>query len=165
MIIKKINAFLLIPALLFLITSCYSPKIVVNDGSGWIPEKFNPKSDILVIESCESKAQTKKMEKYMNEKYPYKFEFATLNEVVSKTGKFTDRKLYRYFLYMDATTATYQSGMMEKGGGTHSVLSALNDFYFVDKVSGKMYPMSKMAASYPYKSFKNVIDVILKKTT
>ncbi len=163
---KKNNPTLLaclVSFLLLIISSCYVPKIVINDGEKWIPKNFNPKIDMLVIESSPSKTQTRKMQKYMEEKYPYKYEFVTTEELGDKKGKCSDKKLYRFILNNASGTLTYASDLYEKAGGTHKVYAATNDFYFSDRDANKMYPETKMAASYPYQSFKNVINVILKK--
>ena len=149
--------------LILLISSCYVPKVVTNNGDRWIPKNFNPKKDILVVESSPSKTQTKKMEKYMDEKYPFKFEFATTEELKNKTGKFSNKEIYKFFLLNSSGTLTYSSDMNERNGGRHNVYAATNDFYFEDREAKKIYPESAMAASYPYQAFKNVINVILKK--
>lgn len=149
--------------LIVLISACYNPKIVLNDGEKWIPKNFNAKKDMLVIESSPSPTQTKKMKKYMEEKYPYKYEFVTKEELSDKTGKYKDSKLYKFVLNNASGTLTYSSGLNESGAGRHNVYAATNDFYFSDREANKTYPETKMAASYPYQSFKNVINVILKK--
>ena len=99
----------------------------------------------------------------MEEKYPYKYEFVTTEELIDKTGKCSNKKLYRFILNNSSGTLTYSSDLNEKYGGRHNVYAATNDFYFMDTEAGKIYPETKMAASYPYQSFKNVINVILKK--
>ena len=149
--------------LILIISSCYNPKIVANDGEKWIPKNFNAKKDMLVIESSPSPTQTRKMKKYMEEKYPYKYEFVTTEELSDKKGKCNDIKLYKFVLNTSSGTLTYSSDLNERGGGRHNVYAATNDFYFSDRVANRAYPETKMAASYPYQSFKKVINVILKK--
>lgn len=131
-----------------------------SNGQKWIPENFEPSKTVLLVEKLDvSERQTKKMEDYMSEKYPYKYEFVSLSTIKTTTGKYADTKLYKYALVISSHLTTYT----HTDGSASAMRTTGYDFNFYDRSNDKEYPSTTKSSGYPIMTFEPVINTIVKK--
>ena len=161
---KIVKSLLSVSAIIlfFVIALASNPsKKVFKNSSEWIPDDFNPNTTILLVQKFSiSNKEEQKMENYMAEKYPYKYEFADLNTIKMHTGKYSNVKIYKYALVFSShDTHTTK----EQGASTNAGLTVTGfDFNFYDREFDKNYPATRKPSSYPSMTFKPVINTILK---
>lgn len=156
----KIRLSLLTLLAFFVLAIASKPsKMVFKNADQWIPGDFNPHNTVLLVQifDVSDKAQ-KNMETYMAEKYPYKYEFASLQTIKSKDGKYSDTKLYKYALMVTSHTINTRD---QTGRSGPSYVGF--DYNFYDRESGKNYPVTGKGSSYAIMTFKPVINSIVKK--
>jgi hypothetical protein len=150
---------LLILVLIALLTSCNLSKMTFGNADKWVPSNFEPSKCTLLIQTFDISDKTqKKIEAYMLEKYPYKFEFASIKEIMNKTGKYSDLKKYKFAIIYESHFSSWQQA--GKAGG---VQSSSVDYNFVDRETEKFYPPTKKANSYAIMTFKPMINTIVKR--
>jgi len=131
-----------------------------NNGNTWIPENFDPSKTILLVEKFDvSEKQAQKMEDYMAEKYPYKYEFVPLATIKTPAGKYADTKLYKYALVISSHLSKY----VHTDGTPSAMRTTGFDFNFYDRNNDKEYPATAKASGYPIMTFQPVINTIVKK--
>lgn len=153
-----LSAFTLLAFLIMAIASKPS-KMTFGNTDQWIPNDFNPRNTVLLVQifDVSEKAQ-KDMEKYIAEKYPYKYEFATLSAIKDKEGKYADSKLYKYALMV----TSHRINTRDQTGRSGPSYVGF-DYNFYDRESGKNYPVTGKGSSYAIMTFKPVINSIVKK--
>ena len=160
--IKKPLLSALSIVLFFIIALASNPsKKTFKNSSSWIPKDFNPNKTILLVEKFAISGRAEQnMEDYMNQKYPYKFEFVDIQTIKNKEGKYADTKLYRYALVISSHTSTMTKaqGAVTSGGLTTTWF----DFNFYDRDLNKSYPPTRRPSSYASTTFKPVINTIVK---
>ena len=129
-----------------------------SNSEKWIPGDFDPKTTTLLVEEFFSKRVEKKMEDYMAEKYPYKYEFVSLETIKNRQGKYADTKLYKYALIFSSHTSTQFDVQTHKPGLTVTGF----DYHFYDRALSKDYPATGKASSYANMTFEPVINTIVK---
>ncbi|HEX8331711.1 MAG TPA: hypothetical protein VF622_03770 [Segetibacter sp.] len=136
-------------------------KKTFGNSENWIPQNFDPKTTTLLIENFSaSKSAEEKMQQYMSESYPYKYEFVDLKTIQNRTGKYADTRLYKFALVISMHSST-----INKSQGASSSIGLTTtgfDFHFFDRDLIKNYPSTKRASSYPIMTFKPVINTIVK---
>lgn len=144
----------------FLSQSCHPSKLVFGNGNKWIPADFDPAGTILLVQEYTLSGKDKyRMEEFMHEKYPYRYEFVSINTIKNREGKYANTKLYRYALVF--TSNIY--GVHPVDGMNHSFGRIAFDFNFYDRESDKNFPPTHKPSSYASWTFKPVINTILKK--
>ena len=110
------------------------------------------------------------MEEYMATKYPYEYEFASKSEIEMKGGKYSDLKRYKFaIVYSSERTVMPRSGGYSTGGsgqfvGAPGLVGVTGfDFNFIDRETGRRYPPTKRASSYPMMTFRPVINTIVER--
>jgi hypothetical protein len=160
--IKKPLLSALSIVLFFIIALASSPsKKTFKNSESWIPKDFNPNKTILLVEkfSISNRAE-QNMEDYMNQKYPYKFEFVDFKTIKNREGKYADTKLYKYALVISSHSSTLTKA---QGASTNAGLTTTGfDFNFYDRDLDKNYPATKRPSSYAITTFKPVINTIVK---
>ena len=145
---KNLYSGIAIFLFLFLSIACYPSKKTYSNGEKWIPEDFNPAKHTLLIQKYKSnEKQQAKMEQYMQQKYPYKYEFVSMETIIDREGIYADTNIYRYALRFIPQSTTSQ----------------VFDFYFYDRATDFKYPASNLTSFYIFNSFQAVIKTILKK--
>ena len=146
---------------------------VFSNGDNWIPPDFNPRKTVLLIQLLDEnvvnqgwrvklKKWNKEMKEYMQEKYPYKYEFSTSDDIEYKGKKYSDYQKYPFGLMINKGSLTYTGGAAGTGPN-NSNTGQVYDFYFMDRASGKKYPLTKKASSNPVMTFMPVINTILER--
>jgi hypothetical protein len=160
---KKIKTKLSVLAVIgfFIIAIASKPsKMTFGNSERWIPKDFDPgKTTLLVEKFFISKRGEKKMEDYMAEKYPYKYEFVPGEVITKREGKYADTKLYKYALMFSSHTSTQFDVQTHKPGVTVTGF----DFHFYDRELKKDYPATGKPSSYAHMTFEPVINTIVKK--
>jgi hypothetical protein len=134
----------------------------------WLPPNFDPKNGILLIEKAPAYLPgQKKIEKYMEKNYPYKYEFVTLglagnsNEsTIFNAEKYTDKNIYRFIM---VNSSTIIKGIPKSDG--HQSQGSLYDYAFIDRLNDKAYPATGSATSWPNQAFERIMSKILKLKT
>lgn len=176
--IKKAGKILAASVIVLLAAGCFPSKNkasekVFNNGDSWIPPEFTPQKALLLVQLLDEdvpnsgwRAKYKKwnneMREYMKEKYPYKYEFVTADEIEHKGIKYSDYQKYPFGLMIDNGKLTYYDGA---AGGTYRNKNTVGvfDYYFIDRSTGKKYPLTKKYSSNPVMTFMPVINTILEK--
>lgn len=151
---------ILISSMFFSCTS--AEKMTFKNGKKWIPEDFNPDKTILLVQKFTianriHQKTEQKMEDYMAEKYPYKYEFVDLTTIINHEGKYADTKVYKYALVNSSHTST------ERSTGYGSLTITGWDFNFYNRSNDKNYPKTNKSSSYPIMTFKPTINTIVQK--
>ncbi len=165
---KKINLLLLFTCVLATLTNCMvsSSKLATmtfKNGDKWIPKDFIPKKTILLVEKFTVSAKAnQKMEDYMSEAYPYRYEFVEKDIIENRVGKYADTTLYKYALVW---SSHFTPGSMVYGPDARSTyrIAAVTgfDYNFYDRSSDKKYPKTQKSSSYAIMTFKPVINTIV----
>ena len=159
--ITKIKLTVLAVACFFILgIASNTSKLTFGNSEKWIPADFDPAQTILLVEDfgVSAKAQ-RKMEAYMSEKYPYKYEFVSLKTIQNNEGKYSDRKLYKYALVYSSHTTFSRDNQTGRDGPTVTGF----DYHFYDRELDKDYPATGKSSSYAIMTFKPVINTIVKK--
>jgi hypothetical protein len=134
----------------------------------WLPPDFDPKNGILLIERAPAYLPgQKKIEKYMEKNYPYKYEFVTIGtegdgkeSVIFNAEKYSDKNIYRFIM---VNSSTIIKGIPKSDG--HQSQGSLYDYAFIDRLNDKAYPATGSATSWPNQAFERIMAKILKLKT
>jgi len=154
--------FIILLSASIILGSCNTSKKTFTNGEKWIPNDFEPAKTILLIEKFTiSQRVEQNMEEYVKGKYPFKYEFVSLETIKNKTGKYSDTKLYRHALVISSHTShlSQAEGAATSGGLTTTGF----DYNFYDQDKQKPYPSTGISNSYIMMTFKPVINTIVKK--
>ncbi len=155
----NVSIFMVFTFWIIAIASNPSKKTFKN-ADKWIPDDFNPSKTILLVQKFTiSENAESKMEEYMSEKYPYKYEFVSLQTIRSKEGKYSNTSLYKYALIITSHTTTSRDMQTGKPGPTVTGF----DYNFYNRENDKNYPATNKSSSYAIMTFKPVINSIVKK--
>jgi hypothetical protein len=144
----------------FLFQGCKFSKLAYGNGNKWIPTDFDPASTILLVQEYTLPGKDKqRIEEFMHEKYPYRYEFVPMKTIKSREGKYADTKSYRYALVF--TSNLY--GAFPVDGMNHSFGQIAFDFHFYDRESDRDFPPTYKPSSYASWTFKPVINTIRQK--
>ena len=162
----KNKALLFTVVTLSFLASCTMPKKAFdNNKNGWLPENFNPKENILLIEESKPARQQKKIADYMAKHYPYKYEFVSTKDLLPRLIDQSSKTKYGFALinswltYKTSRQTTYNNNTT----GMHYTTVSAIDYHFVDLANeGKAYPETGIASSYAYTTFSAIIKHILK---
>lgn len=175
---RKYWKVILAVTVVLLVQGCFpskkkaAEKVFTNDDK-WLPADFQPRKTVLLVQLINEdvvnsgwKAKYKKwnneMREYMQEKYPYKYEFVSADDIEYKGKKYSDYQKYHFGLMISKGDYTY-SGAAAGSGPNNTNTKDVYDFYFIDRASGKKYPVTKKFSSNPVMTFKPVINTILEK--
>lgn len=173
---KKILLILIIPVAVSLggcfVSKAKASRTVFKNGKNWIPADFNPQKTVLLVQlinedvvnqgwQMKYKKWNQQMRDYMQEKYPYKYEFASADEIEYKGKKYSDYQKYPYGLMIKDGSYTYSGGAA--GSGANNTNTAdVYDYYFIERATGKKYPVTKKYSKNAVITFMPVINTILK---
>lgn len=150
-----------------------------RSGAQFTPTSFDPKKHILLVAEMPSvkkpgekhEGATKKLDKSLQEHYPYKYEIVPMEEIMENPAKYADTNVYKYALicslnsYERSTTTTITTRDIS-GTHSHSVSPSANvtsiDFYFYDRVTGEHFPESGWHSSFIGMTMKKVTGIIKK---
>lgn len=160
---KKIGSYLLCMLLYLSINGCSAlgAKISFGNSAKWLPAKFRPAKTILLVEVFGKPKKkvskvNKAMAKYLDEKYPYKYEIVSAEDIKDLNGKYSDLSVYPFALVW---SKHYWSMRMANGmhDGGHGY-----DLNFVERGTGKEYPKTGKGCTNPLLLFKPVVNTIVK---
>lgn len=173
---RKCWNFLLVVTVFSLVQGCFptknkASKKVYKNGDQWIPATFKPQKTVLLIQLLDEnvrndgwrmkfKKWNNEMRTYMQEKYPYKYEFATADEIESKGKKYSDYQKYPFGLLINEGSADFQ-GVAGGTGPDHTYSKGTYDYFFIDRSSGKKYPGVKKPSTSAVMAFMPVINTLL----
>jgi hypothetical protein len=177
-LIVKICIVFFAAFILFAGQGCFTSKKkasnqVFKNGDSWIPKDFKPQKTVLLLELINEdvkndgwrvkyRKMNNEMRKFMEEKYPYKYEFTSEDDIIYKGQKYSDYQKYPFGLMIKRGSVTYTGGAA--GSGPNNSNSAMTfDFYFLDRANGKKYPVTKKYSSNPIMTFMPVINTILER--
>jgi hypothetical protein len=134
-------------------------KAFKENSNGWRPADLKLEEGVLLIEKVSwPKKQQKKIEEFMEKKYPYKYEFVDAKDLNDST-KFSDKNTYKF-----ALMCTYSSKTMHENQPNQRPLNVGTfDFNFIDRLNNKAYPKSGIFSSWASMTFKQIIETLLEK--
>ena len=157
------NNLLSIGAMLifFLLAIASSPsKMTFGNSEKWLPTEFSLNKHILLIEKFHSEKTQEKAEQFLSDKYPYRYEFASYNDIYNKSGKLANTDLYRFALVSFRDEATM---LIQRNNGTQSTMNVSGtDFGFFDRKKNEAYPKAGKGSSNALITFKPIINTIVK---
>ncbi|MDZ4792824.1 MAG: hypothetical protein SGI83_00965 [Bacteroidota bacterium] len=175
---RKFWKILFTVSVLFAVQGCFPSKKkasekVFTNSDNWLPADFKPQKTVFLVQLINEdvvnsgwRAKYKKwnneMREYMQEKYPYKYEFVSVEDIEYKGKKYSDYQKYPFGLMISNGSYTYQGGAAGSGPNNSNTIDVY-DFYFFDRASGKKYPVTKKFSSNPVMTFMPVINTILEK--
>ncbi|MGC4102263.1 hypothetical protein [Ferruginibacter sp.] len=143
-----------------------------NNEVGWRPDDFDPKKGTLLIQRVRKKWQ-KRIESYMAKNYPYKYEYFNYLSNLGKFEKYEDTTEYRFVLvstdqviWADAPQDNNPETIKREGIRNvkpDRLAIESNDFYFLDRLTGKTYSKSGMSGTDASIPIKSIIGYYLKK--
>ena len=146
-----------IPVLLLLLL-CYTlsgygqvfGKLTFSDSKDWIPNDFNPKNDILLIEEFPDNTINEKMVNYVRKNYRGNYEIVSKDMIMDVTNNYSNTEMYKYaFLWVSTE-------------GSHKPTG-----HFFERAIGKHYPTTTKKNRYQtknaYMSYIETIDLRYKK--
>jgi hypothetical protein len=137
---------LVIAAIVFILSACSFSKASFSDASKWIPDDFNPKTNILLIERYPMSAKSNiAMQDFLDKNYAGRYEIVDKKDILNRSGKYPDTKLYQ-FAFTWKATVSYRRGM----SGSADV-DPNGSFY--DRANDKQYPTTKKTNNYGQKSY------------
>jgi hypothetical protein len=179
--------------LFFLLSSFGGDSKVYTNTKVWLPEDFDSRNTILLVQNFSmgmkgndrlKKAEdnvTEKMKAVMQQSYPYKYEFASSDQI-SNSPKYANTDLYRYVIIdINGSTPThmgnsnppnmrpgsssnpnspsYHGGAPSTGGMEFG--SSVNDLYIYDRKLDKSYPPTGHAQGYVTSILKPMMNTIV----
>ena len=132
----------------------------------WLPADFDPKNGILLIERANTPGMPgqKKIEEFMLENYPYKYEFVDIAIVngdkepsIVNAEKYSDKNVYRFIM---VNSVNIIKGMPKSDG--RQVSGSFFDYSFIDRLNDKAYPQTGSSTSWAAQAFKRIMAKILK---
>lgn len=157
-----------VPLLLLLICllSSFGGEEKTFKSTDWIPEDFDARKSVLLVEVIDLRVYPKVNEKLnvkakeiMEELYPYKYEFAegSVIEEVGGNGKYEDKDKYRWALM-------YTSGSKTMGqyGGSGGMTVNSSDFHLYDRLNDKHGKNTGNSNSYIQNVMRPTVATITK---
>lgn len=147
-------------------TGCSVNNKYFSDGRQWIPDDFDPGKTTLLVEHYPGREKwNDEMMNYLASKYPGKYEVVSKDQIIAMKGKYSDTKVYKYAVLWGAFGGT--SFNTFTGGTTVNYYQSTKiDFYghFLDRTSGKEYPITKKYNNYGSKGYIPFINSVVKYT-
>jgi|ERR1043165_4062704 hypothetical protein len=108
----------------------------------WIPKDFDGRNGVLLVEIIklnipdkQNDKQNEKAKELMQQLYPYKYEFATSEDIMNGS-KYADKKKYRWALMYSSSTSTStltKGGTMPDQHGRDNITVSSSDFHVYDR--------------------------------
>ena len=175
---RRCKIIVAIAALLF-VQGCFPSKKkatekVFNNGDNWIPPDFNPQKVVLLVQLLDEEVKNEgwrmkhkkwneEMRQYMKDKYPFKYEFTEADAIEYRGTRYSDYAKYPFGLLINNGSVRYEGVAGKQVGDKFYNTSAVYDYYFIDRSTGKKYPLTKKYSSNPVMTFMPVINTILEK--
>jgi hypothetical protein len=174
--IKNLTKVVTTLLFVFLVTGCFPSKNKASEkefknGDVWIPPGFSVKNGVLLVQLLNEdvvnsgwrtkfKKWNNEMREYMQQNYPHKYEFVSTDDIEYKGKKYSDYQKYPYGLLISNGSYTYTGGAAGSGPN-NSNTKTVYDYYFIERATGKKYPVTKKYSSNPVMTFMPVINTIL----
>jgi hypothetical protein len=172
----RFASIILAAVLLLSLDSCFPSKKkfaqkTFDNSDKWLPSTFKPQKAVLLVqlfnEDVVNYGWKKKFEKwntemrdFMQEKYPFKYEFASEDDIVYKGKKYADTKKYPFGLMINVGVNHYTGGAAGSGPNNANSVQVF-DYYFINRETGEKHPVTKKYSSNPLMTFMPVINTIL----
>jgi|GEM_PF-4032410 len=150
--------------LILLFFASFKP-VNVSGGFGkkdWIPEDFNPRNVVLLIEEHPlNERWNNGMVKWLEKEYPWKFEIASLTEI-QDNSKYQDKKVYQFAMLWSDIASRLLTNRGASSDGYHFTYHDLEG-HFLDRSIDKEYPKSGYAMNRGMSAYKKIFSVLIKK--
>jgi len=140
-----------------LLTSCWTESKFVkraNLDTSKVPADFNPRKHVLLVAEMPrinnleqtNPSVTRKLDEALKERYPYKYEVVSPDEIFRNSSKYSDTSKYKYALVSNldiqrhghTTTTTMSDG--KQFSVSPSARTTYIDFQFFDRTKKLAYP-------------------------
>jgi len=123
----------------------------------WLPEGFNPKDGILLIQEHPFGArQNERMVAFLDKEYHWRYEIISINQM-QQNKKYQDKKLYQFAMLW--TDMRSRENTTEIRGLIYNDI----DGHFLDRNTDTEYPQSKLGKGFGQIGYRKVINAINKK--
>ena len=142
---------------LFLLTTSFTPPCLTHKENKWLPDDFNPKDVILLIQEHPfGGKQNDRMIAFLEKEYQWRYEIVSLDQM-NKNKKYEDKKLYKFaMLWSDNLSPEITTS--SHGFTYHDI-----DGHFFDRSTDTGYPQSKLGKGFGQIGYRKVIKAINKK--
>lgn len=151
---KKFCSVSLILFLLTAVMGCNLSNYYVKNIKNWVPKEYNPKESILLIEKFPGKS--KFTESFIAERFPYRYEIVSREDIIKGNDKYADKKLYRFGLLWSEVV----SYAMLSSAYVRADMDWDGSFY--DRVTGVESRKTGRTNAFVNWSYKPVINTIVK---
>lgn len=157
---KYPTLFMALCLCVFTLLSCAPSKKTFSNSANWIPGDFNPREGVLLVEEVTwPSKQGRIMREYMEEKYPYKYEFVSTKDLQENSAKYSDKSVYRF-----AIVHSFKTHLMHQYDPSRRTLPVgMVDFSFYDRLNAKAYPQTGKGSSLASVTFRPFINTVLEK--
>jgi len=156
-IMFKYLSFACLCFLLTITTSLTNP----DHSSGkvdWLPEDFNPKNVILLVQYHPyGEKQNDRLSEFLEKEYHWRYEIINIDQL-GKNKKYDDKKLYQFVLLWKDIKALENTTDLHHAFTYHDI-----DGHFLDRNTDKEYPQSKLGLGFGQIGYRKVIKAIDKK--
>lgn len=127
-----------------------------------MPADFDPAVGVLLIEEVMwPERQKRKIKDFLESDYPYKYEIVPIGDMSPASGKYTDTILYRFVMIYSAKEIVWEKRHVEDHSKSSQLRITTFDFNFVDRQTGKVYPKSGRAASWPALVLRDMLNDVM----
>lgn len=140
--------------------SCRTQEKSSSNTNQWLPSDLNPGVGILLVQKMPIAPRAeRKIEEYVAEHYPFKYEFVDLKTIDSYKDKYKDTTIYRYALRLSNHTTYYTN----TDGSRSNMRTSGWNYYFYNRTTGKRYPEFQRSYGDPLKILIPGIKTIVEK--
>ncbi len=143
---KHLSGLLLISIAVVGIIGSSSSEKAATASNYLLPNDFDPAKQVLLIEKAGNENQLKEMEVYMQQNYPYKYEFVLWDDL--STDKYEDKTIYHFLLRKTVVSKAHAPTF---------------DYRFYDLVHNQNYAKSEAEDDTPEKPLEKIVKKIIKK--
>lgn len=151
---RKLHSIALAFLFTTLLFSCMSTKKFVSKeelNTASVPPGYNPKKHILLVaampqahnRSKRSEDVTKKLDKALQQYFPYRYEIVSLSDIQGNDKKYSDTSVYRYALLNNLSMFDHSSTVYNQGNPAMSTsataTSVVIGFSFYDRTTKTKY--------------------------
>ena len=152
---KKMKLIVFLSFAILFFENCNVGKMTFSDAASWIPEDFNPKNGILLIETYPATEKfNKDMQDFLAKNYPGRYEIVDKDAIYKKKGKYADTKLYHFAFHWGAKSRFDKYN-------TPSINYSNPNGSFYDRSLNKEYPTTRKINNYGRSSYLPFLNSIV----
>jgi len=137
--------------------SIYSQITYKKNEEHWIPEEFNPKTDLLLIQESDlNEREEKAVLNFLEKEYPHSYEI--VGKLYNSDSAYSDRQKYRFAAVVSKLKRTMPSKY-----GRKDLIYYIFDVNFYDRLEKKTYPKPGFKSEFVSISLTKFLKIMLQK--